>query len=210
MSRDKTNKMSVHPAKTQISLGIRPVWSESPLSAWRQLGSLATHWAHSEDSDQTGRILCRFCHEAAHMSWSLTNLQNGLCTQQRLRSACTITVWSVSWLDTLCVVLEDPSFFMLTAKTDQTLWMPRLSLHWAHTWSKAKTLIRLCWCPGWVFTGHTCGLVGFVVPCRRLWCQEMSRLMTKPTKWRAPREDSDQPGHPPNLITVFTMRSAAS
>ena len=40
---DKTNKMSVRPAKTQISLGIRPVWSESSLSAWRKLGSLATH-----------------------------------------------------------------------------------------------------------------------------------------------------------------------
>ena len=25
---DKTNKMSVRPAKTQISLGIRPFWSE--------------------------------------------------------------------------------------------------------------------------------------------------------------------------------------
>ena len=31
---DKTNKMSVHPAKTQISLGICPAWSESSLSAW--------------------------------------------------------------------------------------------------------------------------------------------------------------------------------
>ena len=31
-----------------------PVWSESSLSAWRKLGSLATHWAHSEHSDQTG------------------------------------------------------------------------------------------------------------------------------------------------------------
>ena len=46
---DKTNKMNVCPAKTQISLGIRPAWSESSLSAWRKLGSLATHWAHSED-----------------------------------------------------------------------------------------------------------------------------------------------------------------
>ena len=36
-------------AKTQISLGIRPVWSESSLSAWRKLGSLAIRWAHSED-----------------------------------------------------------------------------------------------------------------------------------------------------------------
>ena len=44
------------PAKTQISLGIRPVWSESLLSAWRNLGSLATHWAYSVDSDQTGQI----------------------------------------------------------------------------------------------------------------------------------------------------------
>ena len=52
---DKTNKLAVRPTKTQISLGIRPVWSESSLSAWRKLGSFATHWAHSEDSDQTGR-----------------------------------------------------------------------------------------------------------------------------------------------------------
>ena len=49
---DKTNKVTVRPAKTLIS----PVWSESSLSAWRKLGSLATYWVHSEDSDQTGRM----------------------------------------------------------------------------------------------------------------------------------------------------------
>ena len=54
---DKTNNVAVRPAKTQISLGIHPVWSESSLSAWRKLPSLATHWAHSEDSDQTGHTL---------------------------------------------------------------------------------------------------------------------------------------------------------
>ena len=53
----KSTKWHVRPAKTQISLDTRPVWSESSLSAWRKLGSLATHWAHSEDSDQTGRML---------------------------------------------------------------------------------------------------------------------------------------------------------
>ena len=42
LRHDKANKMSVRPAKTQISLGICPVWSESSLSAWRMLGSLAT------------------------------------------------------------------------------------------------------------------------------------------------------------------------
>ena len=42
----------------------RRLWSDwadaqadqSSLFAWRKLGSLATHWAHSEDSDQTGRM----------------------------------------------------------------------------------------------------------------------------------------------------------
>ena len=43
----------------------RPVWSESSLSAWRKLRSLATHWAHSEDSDRNGLIWVfagRTCH----------------------------------------------------------------------------------------------------------------------------------------------------
>ena len=52
----KQAKWHVRWAKTHISLGIRPVWSESSLSTWRKLLSLATHWAHSEDSDQAGRM----------------------------------------------------------------------------------------------------------------------------------------------------------
>ena len=43
-------------SETQITLGICSVWSESSLSTGRKLGSLATHWWHSEDSDQTGRM----------------------------------------------------------------------------------------------------------------------------------------------------------
>ena len=65
LPHNKTNKMTVHPAKTQISLGIRLVWSESSLCAqWVAKDtsflhadrSLATHWVHSEDSDQIGRM----------------------------------------------------------------------------------------------------------------------------------------------------------
>ena len=52
----KQTKWPMRPAKTQISLGICPVWSQSSLSAWKNLGILATHWAHSKQSDQTGRI----------------------------------------------------------------------------------------------------------------------------------------------------------
>ena len=81
----KPTKWHVRPAKTQISLGIRPVWSESSLPHEESLGPsipnskfinfsgytitynhmrcnlisnilVATHWTHNEDSDQTERM----------------------------------------------------------------------------------------------------------------------------------------------------------
>ena len=54
----KPTKWHVCPVKTQISLGIRPVWSESSLSTWRKLGPLATHWAHSKGDAQADLSLC--------------------------------------------------------------------------------------------------------------------------------------------------------
>ena len=45
----KPTKWPVRSANTQISLGIRPVWSKSSLSAWRNIGSLTSYWVHSED-----------------------------------------------------------------------------------------------------------------------------------------------------------------
>ena len=53
---DKTNKVTVRPAKTQISLGICPVWSESSLCAQRVAKDPSFLHADSEDSDQTGRM----------------------------------------------------------------------------------------------------------------------------------------------------------
>ena len=53
---DKTNKMRVRPAKIQISLGIRPVWSESLLcTEWVAEDPSFLH-ADSEDSDQIGQM----------------------------------------------------------------------------------------------------------------------------------------------------------
>ena len=53
---DKTKKMTLHPAKTQISLGIHPVWSESSLCAqWVAKDPSFLH-ADDEDSDQPGQI----------------------------------------------------------------------------------------------------------------------------------------------------------
>ena len=52
MSRNRTKPtVTVRPAKTQTSLGTHPVWSETSLSAWRNIGPLTTYWAHSEYSD---------------------------------------------------------------------------------------------------------------------------------------------------------------
>ena len=76
---DKTNKVTVRPAKTQISLGIRPVWSVFTVRM-KKPWSLDTHGAHSEDFDQSGRMprligvfadmpFYWFCHDAAHLSF---------------------------------------------------------------------------------------------------------------------------------------------
>ena len=54
---DKTNKMTHALSEDSDQPGHQTVWSESSLSAWRNLGSLATHWTHSKASDQTWRML---------------------------------------------------------------------------------------------------------------------------------------------------------
>ena len=53
---DKTNKMSVCQGKTQISLGICPVWSESSLCTQSVAEDPMLLHADSKDSDQTGRM----------------------------------------------------------------------------------------------------------------------------------------------------------
>ena len=62
-STTKPTKWSVRPVKAQISLGSRPIWSESSLCAQCPglNGQLRTqgffmHYADSEDSEQTGRM----------------------------------------------------------------------------------------------------------------------------------------------------------
>ena len=54
---DKTNKMSVRPAQTQISLGIRPVCSESSLCALWVVKDLRFLLADSEDADRMPRLI---------------------------------------------------------------------------------------------------------------------------------------------------------
>ena len=93
-----------HPAKTQIRLRIRAVWSGSSLSAWRRFGSFTTHsllrrisdcadahadlslcWARSQSGGEfytPVHMLCILSH------WSSTHTSTwesvtDMCTQQR-------------------------------------------------------------------------------------------------------------------------------
>ena len=56
----KPTKWHMRPAKTQISLGICPVWSESSLCAQLVAKEPSFLHADSEDSDQTGRMIWVF------------------------------------------------------------------------------------------------------------------------------------------------------
>ena len=77
---DKTNKMTMHPVKTRISLGIHPVWSESSLWAhWVAKNPSFLH-ADSKDSYQIGQMprhtsFCLFCHEATQY-WQMVRKYN--------------------------------------------------------------------------------------------------------------------------------------
>ena len=135
----KPTKWHVSPAKTQISLGIRPVWSESSLSAWRKLTSLATHWVHSEDSDQTGRmpsLIWVFAGHTCHFAQMVQNqiiqasgnsAQTGRVLATFHHSLCYITVDGISSgmrgscdVVQICLMLIDFSVY-LTFQTESQM-----------------------------------------------------------------------------------------
>ena len=128
---DKTNKVAVRQAKTQISLGIRPVWSvfavrmnkhwvlSYPLSAQRRLIRLGgcPGWSESSLGEHS---FCLFCHVAAHMymisivSWYYSLLpficQNVVLCWQKVRKQFSYAFqWSSQWLP-LVVTSEITSF----------------------------------------------------------------------------------------------------
>ena len=100
---DKTNKMSVRPVKTQISLGIRPVWSGSSLCAQWVAKDLNFLHADSEDTDQTGRmprliwvfagrtLILLFCHVTAQINDGINILPDkSQTTSEAYKSAVTL------------------------------------------------------------------------------------------------------------------------
>ena len=158
----KPTKWHVCPAKTQISLGIRPVWSESSLSAWRKLGSFATHWAQSEDSDQTGwmpRLIWVFAgHKASLLvlSWGGSYLE--LNNWNRLSCFCftfyihkfngdNLAIWKSQlkryvWVSVTCIQMNATRELVLTRRDKedvscfwsktQTSWVSEMKYHYHH------------------------------------------------------------------------------
>ena len=167
----KLTKLHVRPAKTQVSLGIRPVWSESSLCAqWvakdpsfpscgqRRLWSdwadaradLSLHWAHMP--------FCWFCHAVVQILFAWCNIMCYPAKCSIIKSATFVncfegikraTTWQNQQND-LCAQWRLRSAWA-SAQSDQSL---RWVLNgWLRTqaffmWT-AKTLIRLGRCPGW-------------------------------------------------------------
>ena len=80
LPHDKTNKMTCAPSEDSDQAWASAQSDQSSLSAWRKVGSLATHWVHSEDwsdwadarpgwseSSLGAQSFCWFCHAAVHL-----------------------------------------------------------------------------------------------------------------------------------------------
>ena len=105
--------MSVRPAKTRISLGIRPVWSESSLCAqWVAKDPSFLH-TDSEEYDQTGRTVTLLVLSCRGSFICIPNLLNQDLTETRIvfkifvynqgaSSLSECSHWSF-WLDTICM-----------------------------------------------------------------------------------------------------------
>ena len=193
-----------------ISLGSWPVWSESSLSAWRNLESLASHWAHSKGSDQTaqadlslgayvillvlsccGSVIDEMCtNELEH---DKTNKNDTANTPFSLRID---IVWSV-----FCLLLEESLAAHQTPNEeyDQSALArthANLSLRWVH--------ISFCWfCRALDYGNHW-------LPNEEFWMHIWTATWQNQQNDCAPREDSDQPGYPPSQIRIFAVREMGS
>ena len=139
----KQTKWHVRPAKTSMKLGIRPVWSESLLSAWRKLGSSATHWAHSEDSYQTGRmprLIWVFARRTCHFV--------GFVMRRRLicygKIIITISYEMTEW--GILIICHGQYGYSDRTRTVRTVWcIPIRSDHTRMVWLSSFFIFVVCW-----------------------------------------------------------------
>ena len=132
-------KWPVRPTKTKVSLGIHPVWSESSLSPWRNIGSLATHWAHREEwsdwVDALADLSLRLVHPAScwfrhapvqYLSRDKTKPTKWVCAYWRLRSSWASAQTDQSSLSAWRKLWSLATHWAQSEDSNQTGWMPRL------------------------------------------------------------------------------------
>ena len=174
-----TTKWPVHLIKTQISQGIRPVWSNSLLSTWRNLGSLASHWVYREDSDQTAqmpKLIWVFAGHTCHffcfffVLWLTLKLFGNVYFSSSEFLLMQKALALNNSFDYICSTLYERSY----DKTNKVAVRP------------AKTQISLGICPVW---------------SESLLCTQW--VAKDPSFLHADSEGSDQTGRMPRLIWVF-------
>ena len=143
----KPTKWPLRPVKTHI----RPVWSESSLSTWRNIGPLTTYRAHNEDSDQTAQadLSLRWAHShfvgfVVKKHWALNYI---LSARWRL--------WS-DWADAQVTRVFAGRTVILLVLSWRNI--GPLTTYWAHS-DQTGLMPRLIW----VFAGRICHFVGLVV-----------------------------------------------
>ena len=114
--------MTERPAKTQISLGIRPVWSVSLLCAQRVAKDPSIH-ADSEDSDQTGQM--------PRLIWVFT----GRTTTLLVLSCGGSYWWYIAYLNSNCFSLGFS--LSLSLVFWNCFWYSSFS--WVHSFSRFRT-----------------------------------------------------------------------
>ena len=219
----KPTKWSVRPAKTQISLGIRPVWSESSLPAWRSIGSSATHLAHCKDSGQTGRMprltwvfAGRTANDPRFLHADSEDCQTGRFFAGRTTHLSRLVTKQTKWS-------------VRTAKTQISLGIrPVWSESSLPAWrSIASSATHLAYCKDsghtgrmprliWAFAGRTANDPRLLHADSEDWSDwavlRWAYNSFEPPRDKtnkmicAPSEDSNQPRHSPSLIRVFAAR----
>ena len=139
---------------------LRSAWAsaqsdQSLLSAWRKLGSLATHWMHSDDAqaDQSlrwaQRSFCWFCHEAAEIIMMFFNVY--LKCQNKDMTTC---IWAGPWENVSYVICERqrPRSACASAQSAPLLFATLYNISRFYI-RNFKTLASFCGCAGWFESG---------------------------------------------------------
>ena len=156
-----------------ISLGIRPVRSDSSLSAWRKLGLLATHWAHNEDSDHSGqmpRLIWVFAARTCHfVGFVIRWLKSKLDRPYRRWKGTRVQIQKGRKRDKVLRTREPPN--------DKTNKLACASSEDSDQPGYPPSLI-------WIFAGRTCHFVGLSCSGSRYTdmhfdCMYLCRLMNK-------------------------------